>query len=563
MNTVKVNGELYKIIVKNGAVSLRNNYKEIDALNVFPVPDGDTGTNMSMTIEAGVAAIEGANDTSVYEMSKKLSRGMLMGARGNSGVILSQFFRGVYKGLTGFDEVGVKEFARAFKSGVEQAYKAVMKPVEGTILTVAREATEVANKKITKKSTMEDFFKYFLEEAYASLERTPDLLPTLKEANVVDSGAAGFIKVMEGMAKALNGEILEHVEADKVVKSTVNRGSFNAHSELTYGYCTEFILQLQHAKVDIANFDEKVIIDKLLELGNSVVCFKDEDIVKVHVHTKTPGEVFNFAQQFGEFITIKVENMQIQHNETIAEEAPQEDPVQCNCPQCVEMRARQERKKFAVVAVATGSGLIETFKSMGVDYIVPGGQTMNPSTDDFIQAFDNINAENIIVFPNNSNIIMAAEQAASIYEKANIIVIRSKSLAQGYSALTMLDVSSEDAEEIKSEINDVIANVTTGLVTYSIRDASIDGVEIKKDDFIGIVNSKMVASTPNKVETVKAMLKATDLSVKEIITIISGADATKEETEEVVNYINENYPDIETDVLEGNQDVYSFILSIE
>ena len=562
MNTIKVNGELYKTIVRNGAVSLRNDFREIDALNVFPVPDGDTGTNMAMTIEAGVASIEGLNEQSVYEMAKALSRGMLMGARGNSGVILSQFFRGLYKGLTGFDEVGVKEWAKAFRSGVEQAYKAVMKPVEGTILTVAREATEYAYKKISKKSTFEDYFKYFLEEAYASLQRTPDLLPVLKEANVIDSGAAGFIKVMEGIAKAFDGEILEHKESEQVVKTTVNRGSFNAHSELTYGYCTEFILQLQHAKVDIANFDVQVIIDKLMELGNSVVCFKDEDIVKAHVHTKEPGTVFNFVQQFGEFITIKVENMQIQHNETInAEEAPTQE--QCNCPQCVEMREKQERKDYAVVAVATGTGLTNLFASMGVDYVVSGGQTMNPSTDDFIKAFETINAENIIVFPNNGNIIMAAEQAAKLYKKAKVTVIRSKSLAQGYSALTMLDVSSNDIEKITEEINEVIHNVTTCLVTYSIRDASIDGVEIKKNDFIGIVNGKMTSSTPDKVETVKEMLKAIDLSVKEIITIIYGADATSADAQAIVNFLAENYPDIETDVIEGNQDVYSFILSIE
>ena len=557
MSTIKVNGELYKIIVKNGAVSLRNNYKLIDQLNVFPVPDGDTGTNMSMTIEAGVAALENEVETSIYAMAKKFSRGMLMGARGNSGVILSQFFRGIYKGLDGFEEVGAKEFAKAFKRGVEQAYKAVMKPVEGTILTVCREASEYALKKVSKKSTIDEFFELFLTEAYASLERTPDLLPQLKDAGVVDSGAAGFIKIIEGMQKAINGEILEHTEAESVVTSTVSRGSFNAHSELTYGYCTEFILQLQHSKVDIASFDESTITSQLEQLGDSIVCFKDEDIVKVHVHTKTPGVVLNIGQKYGEFITMKIENMSVQHNESL------EIQEQCDCEQCVEMRAKQERKKYAVVAVASGAGLVSIFKSMGVDYVVSGGQTMNPSAEDFVTAFDSINAENIIVFPNNSNIIMAAEQAGKYYDKANIVVIKTKSIAQGYSALTILDFSSDDLEQIKESIQEVITNVTTGLVTYSIRDASIDGIEIKKDDYIGIINGRMVASTNNKVETVKKMLTGTDLSEKYIITVITGVDALPNETEEILAFISENYPDIETDVVDGQQEVYSYILSLE
>ena len=557
MNTIKVNGELYKIIVKNGAVSLRNDYKTIDALNVFPVPDGDTGTNMSMTIEAGVSALENESETSIYAMSKKFSRGMLMGARGNSGVILSQFFRGIYKGLEGFDEVGAKEFAKAFKRGVEQAYKAVMKPVEGTILTVCREASEYAFKKVTRKSTIEEFFELFLKEAYASLERTPDLLPQLKDAGVVDSGAAGFIKIIEGMYKALNGEILEHVDASTVSNNAAKRGSFNAHSELTYGYCTEFILQLQHSKVNVVTFDEKILINELQALGDSIVCFKDEDIVKVHVHTMTPGTVLSIGQKYGEFITLKIENMSIQHNES------EEVQEQCNCDQCVEMRSKQERKKYAVVAVASGSGLVNMFKSMGVDYVVSGGQTMNPSSEDFVTAFDSINAENIIVFPNNGNIVMAAQQAGKYYDKANVVVIKTKSIAQGYSALTVLDLSSDNLEEIQESIQEVITNVTTGLVTYSIRDASIDGIEIKKDDHIGIINGKMVASTSNRVETVKAMLSATDLSEKYIITIITGCDANQAETDEIVAYISENYPDVETDIVDGNQEVYSYILSLE
>ena len=557
MNTIKINGDLYKIIVTNGAVSLRNAYKEIDALNVFPVPDGDTGTNMSMTIEAGVQAIENESGLSVYEMSKKFSRGMLMGARGNSGVILSQLFRGIYKGLTGYDEVGAKELAKAFKSGVEQAYKAVMKPVEGTILTVAREACDYVNKKVSKKSTINDFFEYYMEEAYASLERTPELLPVLKDAGVVDSGAAGFIKVVEGMQKAINGEILERIDTEKVQTTTVNRGSFNAHSELKYGYCTEFILQLQHSKVDIAKFDEKVIIEELEKLGDSIVCIKDEDIVKVHVHTKTPGIVLGIGQQYGEFLTLKIENMSVQHTES------NEVQEQCDCEQCVEMRASLEKRKIAVVAVASGDGLVSLFKSMGVDYVVSGGQSMNPSAEDFVKGFDLLNAENIIVFPNNSNIVLTAQQAAKYYDQANIIVVPSKTLAQGYSALTMLDLSSGNAEQIVEEIKEVIANVTTGLITYSIRDTEFEDVKIKQGDYIGICNGKIVTANVSRLDSVKKLLEFSDIAEKEIITIITGKDASPEEIQAVKAHIQEAYPHVEIDEVTGDQDIYSYIFSIE
>ena len=402
MQTLKMDGQLFKLVVTNGAANLRANYKTVDALNVFPVPDGDTGTNMRMTIEAGAHEISDFKEKSVYEMAKKLSRGMLMGARGNSGVILSQLFRGIYKGLSGYEEVNAVELADAFLAGVDQGYHAVLKPVEGTILTVARESATVARQKVTKDSTIEEFFAFLIEEAKASLERTPDLLPVLKEAGVIDSGGAGYIYVIEGMAKALNGEII--TEDTPTVTSTVKRGNFNAHSELTYGYCTEFILQLQYSKVDVNSFSVSSITDYLTTIGDSIVALKDEDIVKIHVHTKKPGDVLNFCQQFGEYLTIKIENMSVQHSDgpVIAEEQEQ-----CNCPECVEMRKNATPKKFAIVSVATGTGLINIFKEMGVDYVVEGGQSMNPAAEDFTKGFDQLNAQNIIVFPNNSNIVFS------------------------------------------------------------------------------------------------------------------------------------------------------------
>ena len=560
MATLKVNGELYKQLVIHGAANLRANYKVIDALNVFPVPDGDTGTNMRMTIEAGATAIKDANEESVYEMSKKVSRGMLMGARGNSGVILSQFFRGIYKGFKDIKEASVKDFAKAFQSGVNQAYHAVLKPVEGTILTVAREASEKAFKTIKKNDSLEKYFEIYLKEANASLQRTPELLPVLKEAGVVDSGGAGFICVIEGMQKYLLGEEIKEVEV-VTEQATVNRGSFNAHSKLEFGYCTEFILQLQYAKVDIAKFDIKVISDYLETIGNSIVALQDEDIVKVHVHTMTPGKVFEHCQQYGEFITLKIENMQVQHNEGSVVENT--DPQQCDCPECVEMRRSAERKKFAVVAVASGDGLVNIFKEMGVDYVVSGGQSMNPSAEDFVKGFDLINAENIIVFPNNSNIVLTAQQAAKYYEQANIIVVPSKTLAQGYSALTMLDLSSGDVDQIVEEIKEVIANVTTGLITYSIRDTEFEDVSIKQGDYIGICNGKIVTANVSRLDSVKKLLEFSDIAEKEIITIITGKDANPEEIAAVKAHIASAYPHVEVDEITGEQDIYSYIFSIE
>ncbi len=555
MQTNKMDGQLYKLLVTNGAANLRAHYKEVDALNVFPVPDGDTGTNMKMTIEAGAHEISEIEEKSVYEMAKKVSRGMLMGARGNSGVILSQLFRGIYKGLTGYEEVNAVELANAFISGVQQAYRAVLKPVEGTILTVAREASEVAKAKVNKNTSIEEYFDIHIAEAKASLERTPDLLPALKEAGVIDSGGAGYLYVIEGMAKALRGEIVNTEE--EATKSVVHK-NFNAHSTLTYGYCTEFILQLLHSKVDISKFDVEEITKYLVSKGDSIVAIKDEDIVKVHVHTKTPGDVLNYCQQFGEFVTLKIENMSVQHSD-----GPAIQQDECDCDECVEMRKNQTRKKFAIVAVASGEGLINVFKEMGVDYVVSGGQSMNPAAEDFTVGFDSLNAENIIVFPNNSNIVLTAQQAGKYYKKAQVYVVPTKTIAQGYSALTMLDLSSGDIETILGEINEVVSNVTTGLITYSIRTTEIEGLKINEGDYIGICNGRIVVSKESKFEAVKGLLETANASEKDIITIIYGKDVTEEDVEELSSFIEENYSNLEIDTIDGQQDVYSYILSIE
>jgi len=554
MQVKKMDGKLYKKIVCNGCENLRLNYEAVDQLNVFPVPDGDTGTNMKMTIEGGVNEIINLEESNIYELSKKLSRGMLMGARGNSGVILSQFFRGISYGLEGFAEVDAIQLAKAFDRGVKQAYKAVMKPVEGTILTVARDA---ANKMLiisSSRMTINEFFKEIVMELRESLQRTPDLLPQLKEAGVVDSGGAGLLCIIEGMLKALEGEVLTSTMAVKNTAAAVNAGG--SQEEVEFGYCTEFIIKLKD-ELNNDKFDEKEIFELINPIGNSIALVRDEDIVKVHIHTLTPGVVLNIGQKFGEFLKLKIENMTVQHNETQIESSPKE--VVKEEAQPVKLT---ERKKYAVVAVASGEGIVNIFKELGTDYVVTGGQTMNPSTEDFIRGFDTLNAENIIVFPNNKNIIMAAKQAAKIYDESNVCVIETKSIAQGYAALTMLDLSNE-LEEIVEEITEVISNVTTGQITYSIRDTEIEGIKIRKDDFIGICNNKIVTSRRRRFDAIRDLMKLSDASEKDSLTIIYGNNMPKREVNDFVKFVEKNYTNLEVDVIDGKQEVYDYILVIE
>ncbi len=559
MNIMKIDGQLFKSLVLKGAENLKINYQYIDSLNVFPVPDGDTGTNMRMTIESGVAEIASLDEKNIYEMSRKLSRGMLMGARGNSGVILSQLFRGMSKGLEGMSSVNAIGLAKAFHNGVLQAYKAVMTPVEGTILTVAREASEKMSLIANSKMSINEFLDEYIMEAKASLDRTPELLPVLQEAGVVDSGGAGYLCIIEGMIKYLNGEELS---SDFSINASVAHDQkLNITEETEFGYCTEFILQLTKVE-DIQSFNEKVIYEKIEPIGNSIVLVKDEDIIKVHIHTLTPGVVFNIAQEYGEFVKIKVENMTLQHSEL--QEVQHVEEGQCACGEVHHKTPTkpEKRSKYAVVSVATGAGLVKTFQEMGVDYVVSGGQSMNPSTEDFITGFDTLNADNIIVFPNNKNIVLAAKQAAKIYKDSKVWVIETKTISQGFSALTMLDLNGEP-EEIVEEMKEVISNVISGSITYSIRDTKIEGITVHKDDFISILDGKIVSSNKKRIDAFKGLLKAKDLSNKDIITIIYGDGVNPKEINEVTKYIEKNYSNLEIEVIEGNQEVYSYILVIE
>lgn len=548
----KVDGQDYVSLVVAGARSLANDVDRINALNVFPVPDGDTGTNMKMTIEGGASSGLGMKETNLGIISKNMARSMVLSARGNSGVITSQFFKGLSIGFEGKESVDVKGFAEAMLEGTKKSYSVVQIPTEGTILTVMREAGEAAYKALTDSMTLPEYLRIYLEAAKVSLEHTPELLAVLKEAGVIDSGGAGFCLIIEGMLKASLGEEVLASKDSNI--SVVDHSGFNADSELTWGYCTEFILQLQNSKVDIPNFDLKIIQDYLETIGNSIVSFKDEDLVKVHVHTFDPGLVLTEMRKYGEFITIKIENMNVQHtenNEIIASsQEVEEKPL--------------EHKKYASVAVANGEGLVRSFKEMGVDEVVTGGQTMNTSTEDFLNAFHKIDAEYILVFPNNGNIVMAAKQAAENYDKAKVYVVPTKTIAEGYSAVSMLNYEIDDIDEIvKTEI-EVIKNVSTLEVTYSIRDTAINGIKIKKGDYICIYNGDLIASDKDRVTAVKKSLKKiSDFSDKQVMTILCGQDVKIEECDSIREFAETLNSYIEVYPLKGNQDIYSYIIGIE
>ena len=550
-----IDGRLFKEMVVTGAIVLHNNHPEIDALNVFPVPDGDTGTNMSLTFSAGASEIEKLDSNDIYEVAKKLSKGLLMGARGNSGVILSQIFRGVSMAFEGKKEVNAVEFANAFQNGAKVAYKAVMRPVEGTILTVIREASEKIVEYTQPGMEIEDVFSYFVKEAENSLERTPELLPVLKEVGVVDSGGAGLLLVLTGFMAALTGDRVDFVDIKS--EGQVNAGTELESGEEGYGYCTEFIVRLEPSLID--KFSENQLKKELERIpGNSIVVVQDEDIVKVHVHTLKPGEALNLAQRFGEFVKLKIENMQEQANNLQNAAANQGSivGVDDSKPQ------KREAKETAIISVCAGQGVEDAFLELHCDYVVSGGQTMNPSTEDMVAAVKEVNAKNVIILPNNSNIVMTAQQTATILEgEVNVIVIPTKTIPQGLSACVMYnpEVSLEDNI---AEMEDAVSHVKTGQVTFAIKDTNIDGVEIKANDYMALVEKDIVACKPNKLDAVKVCLDKLVDEDSELITLLVGEDVVDEEVEEVESYIEDNF-DAEVDIIEGKQPVYSFIIGVE
>lgn len=551
-NYKTVDGAMFERFVVSGAGKLERNIKRINDLNVFPIPDGDTGDNMFRTIAGGISEMEKEQGTAISKKAKALAKGMLFSARGNSGVILSQLFSGVSMGLGDIEEATVTDLARAFVSGVKRAYETVVSPVEGTILTVARESAYDTFEKITEDTTLGELSDMLITRMNSSLENTPELLDVLKEAGVIDSGGAGLYLIAEGAVEAVNGNGTSGIGISTADTATqADFSLFGMDSVFEYGYCTEFMLRLMTSKTDVDAFDERIIIDYLSTIGDSIVALKDDSIVKIHVHTMTPAKAIEFCQQFGEFLTVKIENMMLQHNE---HEMKKLDEL----PQ-----VKRKRIKYATCIVTSGDGIIEVFKEQGADYIIDGGQGKNPSINDFIVAFDKINADNIFVFPNNSNIIMAANQAKELYTSSRIFVIPSKNLGQAYASLSMLDYSFDTPEEVESNFIENMNYAETGMVCKAIRSVEYRDLSVRNNDYIGFTNKKVLSSDPDKIAALKKLCDELDIAGKEIATLIFGADATEEDKERARSMFSGEFGDKEYYEIDGKQEIYDFIIILE
>jgi len=559
MSPVEIDGNLMKLLITNGSIKLKNNHQYINDLNVFPVPDGDTGSNMQSTMMSGVKAIQDLNDEPIEKIGKALSRGLLMGARGNSGVILSQLFSGFAKAYQTLTTATAKDFISGLKQGVKQAYGAVINPVEGTILTVAREACEEAEKHVKDDQEILEILKIYLDKAKISLDETPEHLPVLKESGVVDSGGAGLIVIIEGMIDALEGEIYHEERAAKKAIQRAEKQAAKAESEIEeFGYCTEFIIQLE----DEQKFNKDKLIKQLNRLGDSIVVVADEEICKVHVHTTKPGDALNIGQNYGEFANLKIENMTLQHTETQLHawsEETSEDSMKGHDHTDFDLGPR---KKYGLITVVNGDGLKNTFKEMGVNFVIDGGQTMNPSTQDFIDAVERVNADNIIIIPNNKNVMLSAEHAAKEIDDKNVVVLPAKTIPQGYASLTMFDANA-DLEEAIEEMKELIAHVKSGEVTYAVRDTNINGLSIKKNDFLGIKEGKIVSSQKTRLETTKGLIDQLIDEESEIITLIVGDGVEKKEVEKLRQYVEDKYSEVEVEVIEGEQSIYAFLIAVE
>ncbi len=545
-------------MVIQGANHLSVNAKMVDALNVFPVPDGDTGTNMNLSMTSGAKEVRNNVQEHIGKVGSALAKGLLMGARGNSGVILSQLFRGFAKSIEQKSSINSKEFAAAFEAGVETAYKAVMKPVEGTILTVAKDA---AKKGLAAAKNTDDIVKVMEEivkEAKASLNRTPELLPVLKEVGVVDSGGQGLVLVYEGFLAELKGEKLSDVPSslpsmDELV-SAEHHKSVQGHintEDIEFGYCTEFMVKLEKDKLANNPFNEDTFRQDLSQYGDSLLVISDEEIVKVHIHSEQPGECLNYGQKYGSLIKIKIENMREQHSSIVEAQTPLQ----------TETKAPKKKEEYGIITVAMGEGIAELFKSIGAKAVIEGGQTMNPSTEDFVKAIKEVNAKNIIILPNNKNIIMAAQQAAELVEE-NVIVIPSKTVPQGMTALLAFNPAAA-VEDNEANMVRALDTVKTGQITFAVRDTNIDGLEIENGDFMGIADGKIKVKNKDKLQAAKQLLDEMMTDDSEILTILYGEDATEEEVEELVAYCEEKFEDAEVEVHNGKQPLYAFIFSIE
>lgn len=552
INEKKLDGQDFAKIILRGASNFKRHIEEINDLNVFPIPDGDTGDNMYMTLDGGIREIVHLTSKSIGKVAKCLADGMLLSARGNSGVILSQLFAGFSKGIGDKEEASLTDVCYALKMSIKQAYSAVSQPVEGTMLTVARETSDKANAIVNQVNSAKEFGEECLKEVKKSLDRTPELLAVLKEAGVVDSGGAGLFYLVQGMVGKAGAEEFEEV-AVTVASNKLDLTKFNKDSVMEFGYCTECLLQLQSIKVDVDAFDIKVIIEYLETIGDSVVCFKTDSIVKLHVHTLTPYKVLEFCHQFGEFLTVKIENMTLQNNEVKNNKESNEE----------KFTKKRPHKKFALVTVALGKGLIDAFYELGADLVIEGGQTKNPSVEDFLKAFDEVNADEIFVLPNNSNIIMAAQKAIEIYKGAKVHLIRTKNIGQAYSILSTLDYSSNDGTIIAGGMKENMEGTITANVTSSVRDAKINNVTIKSGEYIGFTDKEMRFSSPDKLQTLEGLLDTLNIENKMFLIAVYGQSITPEEKLKTEEIVRNKYKDIEFFELDGGQEVYDYILIIE
>jgi len=539
-----VDGKIWQQMLISGANAIKNNSSHIDALNVFPVPDGDTGSNMSGTAISASNEIKKLNTTSIFEVSKKWSREMLLGARGNSGVILSQIFKGFSVAFKNKNEVNSFEIVNAFKEAKNFAYNSVMNPIEGTILTSIRETAEGLAKVVTPSFSIEKTFEHAIKIMRKSVDNTPNLLPVLKEVGVVDSGAEGAFVIFEGMLKALKGEpvkISNDVDSSRSMSlGLVDNEVFDGE----FGYCTEFIIELKSKE----HFHKDKFEKAISRFGNSLVVVTDDEIVKVHIHTKKPGNVFSFAQRFGEFIKLKSENMQLQVNDNKSTNNIQEQQV-------------NSTGDIAVISVANGKGIVAEMKELGADIIINGGQTMNPSAKDFIDAINSLQANKIIILPNNSNIILASQQAAKTITNKEVIIIPTKTLMQGISALMNFDSTSELS--INQELmNDAIAEVKTGQVTTASRTTKVKGVSVVKDQYLAIVDREIINSKKNAIDAACVAIKNMVEPTSEIVTIFYGESASKIGANEIASYIEINF-DVDVEIKNGGQPVYDYIMAVE
>lgn len=551
-----LDGIKFAEMVEAGSRHLSQNAEYVDSLNVFPVPDGDTGTNMNLSMTSGAKETAAHKTENIGNTAQALSKGLLMGARGNSGVILSQLFRGFGKAVEKEDTLDSIKFAQALQHGVDTAYKAVMKPVEGTILTVARVAAEKAVEVAEHEQDIRVVMEETLTAAKEALAQTPEMLPVLKEVGVVDSGGQGLVFVYEGFTAVLKGEEIPTATVVESLDDLVNAEHHKAQdfmdtSEIVYGYCTEFMVRFEEGKKP---FDEESFRNDMSKFGDSLLVISDDEVVKIHVHSETPGEVISYGHQYGSLVKIKVDNMRLQHTAIVGEDHPQGDTKKA---------AEKEVKKhpYAIVTVAMGEGVARLLESIGASYVIEGGQTMNPSTEDIVNAVKKVGAEKVLILPNNKNIVMAAEQAAELLD-IEAAVVPTKTIPQGLAAVLAFNPD-QTVEENKKHMANASTNVKSGQITFAVRDTTIDGIEIHKDDFMAINEGSIIQATPSLKVASELLLSDMIDEESEIVTVLYGEDIQKETADELVHFIEEKYPDVEVEVHNGKQPLYPYIFSVE